>query len=78
MFADSVDDGQMGGSFLLFTVGGVAMVVGMFLASLGFTGAAGETMPLGRDSLSYLTNGVGVLGVGRTGRPCDTCGIALT
>lgn len=67
-------------------------IFGLFLtgvcAQAGFGGAAaryaaGETMPVVRDSASYLTDGEGVLGVGRTvgrgagktGPFCSTCGV---
>ncbi|MDN4159876.1 DUF7577 domain-containing protein [Nocardioides abyssi] len=74
------------GGFLVFAVGG------MFL-NLGFGGVAarygaGETMPVVRDSASYLSDGRGIMGVGRTvddgshareataaGPYCRSCGV---
>lgn len=74
------------GGFLVFAVGG------MFL-NLGFAGAAarygaGETMPVVKDSASYLSDGRGIMGVGRTvddgshareahaaGPYCRSCGV---
>lgn len=58
-------------AFLAFAGGGVLAVVGFAFFNLGFMGAsaryaAGETMPVVKDSASYLTDGEGVLGVGRT------------
>lgn len=91
-FGDSIDDGQMSGAFFMFAVGAFAMVVGAFFANLGFMGAAarygsGETMPVVRDAASYLTDGEGIPGVGRTvddaahsvpaktGAFCGKCGV---
>ena len=74
------------GGFLVFAIGG------MFL-NLGFAGVAarygaGETMPVVRDSASYLSDGRGIMGVGRTvddgshareahaaGPYCRSCGV---
>jgi len=73
-------------------VGGLLVVgVGMMFLQAGFLGAAarygaGETMPVVRDSASYLTDGAGLLGVGRTvddrpaastatGPYCRQCGV---
>lgn len=57
--------------FLMFAGGGFLAVVGFALLNAGFMGAAarygaGETMPVVKDSAAYLTDGQGVLGVGRT------------
>lgn len=80
---------QMGRSFLLFALGGVALIGGFFFVYLGFMGVAarygaGETMPVLKDSAAYLTDGAGLFGVGRTvddvasatdpGRDCVRCG----
>lgn len=86
--------GDMGRSFALFAGGGFAAVVGFGLTSAGFMGAtarygAGETMPVVKDSAAYLTDGEGLLGVGRTvddaapgqahdaatGPYCSRCGV---
>jgi hypothetical protein len=96
IFGDSIDDGQMGQAFLMFAVGAFTLVIGAFFATLGFMGAAarygaGETMPVVRDSASYVTDGEGILGVGRivdddlasnpatdpakTGSFCSKCGV---
>ncbi len=73
-------------------IGGLLVVgVGMMCLQAGFLGAAarysaGETMPVVRDSASYLTDGEGLLGVGRTvddrpapstatGPYCRQCGV---
>ena len=78
----------MGRSFAMFAGGAVVAVVGFGLTSAGFMGAtarygAGETMPVVKDSAAYLTDGEGVLGVGRTvgssdrvaGPYCSACGV---
>lgn len=68
--SSTFDSGPPDG-FLMFALGGIMAVVGFGLLSAGFMGAtarysAGETMPVVRDSASYLSDGEGVLGVGRT------------
>ncbi len=83
----AMDD--MGRSFLLFALGGVALVGGFLFVNLGFMGVAarygaGETMPVVKDSAAYLTDGAGLFGVGRTvddaaaaeraGSACVRCG----
>lgn len=71
--------------FLMFAVGGFLAVVGFGLLNAGFMGAAarygaGETMPVAKDSAAYLTDGEGVMGIGRTvddaasGPFCRSCG----
>jgi len=74
--------------FLMFAGGGFLAVVGFGLLNAGFMGAtarygAGETMPVVKDSAAYLTDGQGLLGVGRTvddqqpaaaGPFCRSCG----
>lgn len=68
-----------------FLGGGLAMVLAVACGNLGFMGAAarygaGETMPVVKDSASYLSDGRGIHGVGRTGadapagRTCRQCG----
>lgn len=57
--------------FLMFAGGGFVAVIGFALLNAGFMGVAarygaGETMPVVKDSAAYLTDGHGVLGVGRT------------
>jgi hypothetical protein len=48
----------------LFAVGGACLNAGFMGAAARY--GAGETMPVVRDSASYLSDGEGVLGVGRT------------
>lgn len=67
---ESVDAGFP--SFFLWW-GGVVVLLALtgFSAQAGFGGlalryAAGETAPVVRDSASYLTDGEGLLGIGRT------------
>lgn len=90
---DSVD--SMGGPenigryFAAFAVGGLLSTIGLVLAGLGFQGVmarygAGETMPVVKDSVDYLTDGQGLMGVGRSvddaaapaaaGEFCRKCG----
>ena len=85
--SSSFDSGPPDG-FLMFALGGIMAVVGFGLLSAGFMGAtarysAGETMPVVKDSAAYLSDGEGVLGVGRTvddvpaptaGPYCRKCG----
>jgi hypothetical protein len=69
-------DGPPSGLFV-FAGGGFMAVVGFGFLNAGFLGtaarySAGETMPVVKDSASYLSDGEGILGVGRTvdhGRP---------
>ena len=81
----------MGRSFLLFAGGGFVTVLGFWFFSAGFMGAAarygaGGSMPVVKDSAAYLTDGEGLLGVGRTvddapradaatGPFCSSCGV---
>jgi len=79
--------------FWMVFVGVLGLAIAGWCLQAGFMGAAtryaaGETMPTVRDSASYLTDGEGVLGVGRTvddtaspsateratGPFCSTCG----
>ena len=67
-----------------FAVGGACLNAGFLGAAARY--GAGETMPVVRDSASYLSDGQGILGVGRTvddrdrssaatGPYCRTCGV---
>jgi hypothetical protein len=77
---------------LMFALGGVLAVTGFGFLNAGFMGAsarytAGETMPVVKDSATYLSDGEGILGVGRTvddqhvtqraaaGPYCRSCGV---
>jgi hypothetical protein len=74
--------------FWLFFLALPLFVVGAACLNAGFLGAAarygaGETAPVLKDTASYLTDGEGLLGVGRTvdderpsaaARSCGTCG----
>ncbi|CAM3666784.1 DUF7577 domain-containing protein [Nocardioides zeicaulis] len=80
----SFDDGP--GSVLTAAAGGFCLVFGLAAASVGWMRAhasyvAGETMPVVKDSATYLSDGRGVAGVGRTeeaaaatGPYCRQCG----
>jgi len=78
--------------FLMFALGSIVAVAGFAFLSAGFMGAtarysAGETMPVVKDSAAYLSDGEGILGVGRTvddqpstrqaaaGPYCRSCGV---
>lgn len=78
--------------FLMFALGGIVAVAGFGFLSAGFLGttarySAGETMPVVKDSATYLSDGEGILGVGRTvddqpslqragtGPYCRSCGL---
>ena len=63
-----------------FLVGGVGLQGGFMGAAARYS--AGETMPVLKDSASYLSNGQGLMGVGRTepantatGPFCSRCGV---
>ena len=71
-----------GGAQIAAFMGGLLVVgVGLMLLQWGFVGAAarygaGETMPVVKDSAAYLSDGEGILGVGRTAGPyCSRCGV---
>jgi hypothetical protein len=71
-----------GGFQIVCFMGGLLVIgVGLMLLQWGFVGAAarygaGETMPVVKDSAAYLTDGEGILGVGRTAGPyCSKCGV---
>ena len=80
---DSMDGGP--GSILRMAAGGFLCVVGLGALSAGTIGAqsryaAGETMPTLKQSAAYLSDGEGIMGVGRTvddGSP-GTSGTAAT
>jgi zinc-ribbon domain len=89
MNSASVDSGP--GPILRLGAGGFLVVFGLGALNAGFLGAqaryaAGETMPVVKDSASYLSDGQGVMGVGRTvddapapatktGPYCSKCGV---
>lgn len=80
--------------FWMFFVAFPFLAAGTWLTQAGYLGlaaryAAGETMPVVRDSAAYLTDGEGVLGIGRAvddpqpaaatsvagGPYCRSCGV---
>ncbi len=72
-FADQVDtfEGPGFGAIGRMAGGGFMVIFGLAALNAGFLGlqaryVAGETMPTVKQSASYLTDGEGVLGVGRT------------
>lgn len=80
---ESVDGGP--GSILMIGAGGFLCVFGLGALSAGTLGAqsryvAGETMPTVKQSAAYLSDGQGIMGVGRTaddavgGPSCRSCG----
>jgi hypothetical protein len=83
-FADEANSADMDsgfGSILRLAGGGFLAVFGLGALNFGFLGAqaryaAGETMPVVKDSAAYLSDGEGILGVGRTAGPyCSKCGV---
>ena len=60
------------GKYIAAFLGGLPIIaVGLMLLQAGYLGAAarysaGETMPVVKDSASFLSDGEGVLGIGRT------------
>lgn len=81
-----------GGLQIVCFIGGLPVIgFGIMCLQAGFLGVAarygaGETMPVVRDSASYLSDGEGILGVGRTvddaprspaatGPYCRACGV---
>ena len=57
--------------FWMVMVGGLLLAPALWCLQAGFMGVAsryvaGETMPVVKDSAAYLTDGEGVLGIGRT------------
>ncbi len=75
-FASSFDaplgsPGDGPGSVLRLGAGGFCIVFAFAAANIGWLGAqasyvAGETMPVVKDSATYLSNGQGIAGIGRT------------
>ena len=73
------------GALPFFVVGGVCLQAGFIGAAARY--GAGETAPVLRDTASYLTDGQGLLGVGRTvddrpasaspGAFCAQCGSSV-
>ena len=91
-FAGAGDDFSGGApdGFVVFAPGGFLTVIGLGLLGAGSMGAsarfdAGETMPVVKGIASYLTDGQGVLGMGRrldepaaaiaAGPYCRGCGV---
>ncbi len=90
VFGDTGFEGPEPSHIVAF-IGGLPLIgFGLMALNVGFLGAAarygaGETMPVVRDSASYLTDGEGILGVGRTvddgprstvtGPYCRACGV---
>jgi hypothetical protein len=83
-FVDDARSADMDGGFgpiLKIAGGGFLLVFGLGALNAGFLGAqaryaAGETMPVVKDSAAYLSDGEGILGVGRTAGPyCSKCGV---
>lgn len=78
------------GLYIAAFMGGLPIIgLGLMCLNVGFLGAAarygaGETMPVLKDSAAYLSDGRGVMGVGRTaaepvstatGPFCRSCGV---
>lgn len=83
-FADDANSSNVDSGFgpiLRLAAGGFLAVFGLGALNAGFLGAqaryaAGETMPVVKDSATYLSDGEGILGVGRTAGPfCSKCGV---
>jgi hypothetical protein len=87
--SDTLDAGSSGfAGILMLGGGGFLVVFGLAALNAGYLGAtaryaAGETMPVMKDSADYLTDGRGLPGAGRTAddlRPrtgpfCTRCGV---
>jgi hypothetical protein len=75
------DDFPGASTVVAFMGGFLVAAIGLMFLQWGFMGAAarygaGETMPVVKDSATYLSDGEGILGVGRTAGPfCSTCGV---
>ena len=83
-FLDDMDSGSVDsgpGPVRRLGAGGFLCVFGIGALNAGFLGAqaryaAGETMPVVKDSAEYLSDGEGVLGIGRAAGPfCSKCGV---
>ena len=84
----NVDDPSGAGTILMLGGAGFLVVFGLAFLNAGFLGAsaryaAGETMPVMKDSAAYLTDGQGHHGAGRGGVErqeaagpfCTRCGV---
>ena len=83
----NVDDPSGAGTILMLGGAGFLVVFGLAFLNAGFLGAtaryaAGETMPVMKDSAAYLTDGRGYAGAGRgvegqevAGPFCTRCGV---
>jgi hypothetical protein len=70
-FFGSMDSFEGPDNFWMFMVGIPLLAVGGWLCQAGYGGAAaryasGELSPVAKDSAAYISDGEGVLGVGRT------------
>jgi hypothetical protein len=83
-FFGSMNDFAAPTKFWMLFVGLPLLAVGGMLLQGGFMGAgaryaAGEYAPVVKDAAAYLTDGEGLLGVGRTapasGPHCRSCGV---
>ncbi len=84
-FVEEAGDSGAAG-ILMAAAGGFCLVLGLVAAQIGWMSAhvryvAGETMPVLKDSATYLSDGRGIAGVGRTeeaaaatGPYCRQCG----
>lgn len=75
------DDFPGASTVIAFMGGFLVAGIGLMFLQWGFLGAAarygaGETMPVVKDSAEYLSDGEGVLGIGRSAGPfCSRCGV---
>jgi hypothetical protein len=80
-FFATMDSYAMPTRFWMVLAGIPLLAVGGWLCQAGYGGAAaryasGELSPVVKDSATYLSDGEGVLGVGRTSGPfCRGCGV---
>ena len=80
-FFGTMDSMEMPTRFWMFFVSIPLLAVGAWLCQAGYGGAAaryasGELSPVAKDTAAYLTDGEGLLGVGRTAGPfCRSCGV---
>jgi hypothetical protein len=80
-FFGSMDSFEGPTRFWMLFVGIPLLAVGGWLCQAGYAGAAaryasGELSPVVKDSATYLSDGEGVLGVGRSSGPfCRGCGV---
>ena len=85
--AEPFSDDSGPGNFWMVFAGMPLLAVGGWMLQAGFLGAAsrfvaGEAAPVLKDTASYLTDGAGVLGIGKeqagsgaTGPYCSKCGV---